>query len=247
MSPRWLDNALRITGLPPGSQFPRDLVRDAVMQLPLSVENLPRLSTQVVREWLRRRGVDHVVSDADRALHGCLVARAGQGIVFLDAGDDEAERRFTLAHETAHFILDHLLPRLRALKAFGESILPVLDGARPPTRQEMLSAVLERVPLGVQVHLMSRGPHGSVCAWDVEESEQRADRLALELIAPVRAATAILRRRTGASDPAGREERAADDLVETFGLPLDVANAYQHLLLVRRRRPTLSEEIFGEK
>lgn len=249
MSRRWLEDALQATGLHPASQFPRDLMRDVVMQLAVSVEVLPSLSAHAVRQWLRQRGVHHGVDDTDRALHGCLVARAGNGIVFLDAGDEEAERRFTLSHEIAHFILDHLLPRLRALKVFGERILPVLDGERPPTREEMLSAVLERVRLGVQVHLMSRGPDGAVCAWDVEESEQRADRLALELLAPARAATAGLRRILGnADDLTDQQERAAEHLADQFGLPADVAGSYVRLLLGgRRRRPSLSEEIFGRK
>jgi len=219
------------------------------MQLPVSVESLPGLCAHDVRQWLRQRGIYHGVSETDRALHGCLVARAGQGIVFLDAGDEEAERRFTLAHEIAHFVLDHLLPRLRALKVFGERILPVLDGERAPTREEMLSAVLERVRLGVQVHLMSRGLDGAVCAWKVEESEQRADRLALELLAPAQAAAAGLRRILGdTEDLADREERAVEHVAERFGLPAEVAGSYVRFLLGRRRRqPSLSEEVFGKK
>jgi hypothetical protein len=113
----------------------------------------------------------------------------------------------------------------------------------------MLSAVLERVQLGVQVHLMSRGPGGAVCAWDVEESEQRADRLALELLAPAQMATARLRRLLGdAEDLSGQEDRAAEHLAGVFGLPSDVASSYVRLLVGgRRRRPSLSQEIFGRK
>src|SRR4051812_7050075 len=103
---------------------------DVMMQLPVSVETLSALTSNAVHEWLGNRGIERDLSEADRALHGCLVAKAGRAIVFLDAGDDDSERRFTLAHEIAHFVLDHLLPRLRALKLFGESIQPVLDGER---------------------------------------------------------------------------------------------------------------------
>lgn len=247
MSRNWLDEALRATGLRSESSFPRDLMADVVMQLPVSIVPLAGLSAHAVRRWLGQRCIQHEVSDTDRALHGCLVARAGQGILFINAGDEESERRFTLAHEIAHFILDHLLPRLRVLKVFGSRIRPVLDGERPPTREEMLSAVLDRVRLGVQVHLMSRGADGAVCAWDVEESEQRADRLALELLAPAHAATASLRRVIGeTTEPAVQQERAAQHMSERFGLPANVADSYIRLLLDRRRRqPSLSEEIFG--
>jgi hypothetical protein len=221
---------------------------DVLMHLPISVEVQPRLTTYTVRRWLQHRRMHHAVSNGNRALHGCLVARAGQGIVFLDAEDPEPERRFTLAHEIAHFILDHLLPRLRALKVFGARILPVLDGERPPTREEMLSAVLERVALGVHVHLMSRGPDGAICAWGVEESEQRADRLALELLAPAHIVMVGLRRILGdVEDLTDQQDRAAEHLAERFGLPIEVAASYLGLLLGRRRRTSLSEEIFGRE
>jgi hypothetical protein len=217
------------------------------MQLPVSIDILPDLSSRVVREWLSRRHIEHRVSDVDRPLHGCLVARAGQGIVFLDANDHEPERRFTLAHEIAHFILDHLLPRLRALKVFGSRILPVLDGKRAPSQEEILSAVFERVQLGVQVHLMNRGPKGAICTWDVEESEQRADRLALELLAPGHATVAELREVLGEADNLGaRVGRAVDYVSERFGLPGDVAAKYVQLLLGGQRKPlSLTQQILG--
>lgn len=249
MSRGWLEDVLQATGIRAGARFPRDLMSDVVMQLPVSVEVLPHLTAHGVRRWLGRQGVLHRVSDVDRALHGCLVGRAGKGIVFLDATDDEAERRFTLAHEVAHFILDHLFPRLRALKVFGKQILPVLDGERPATTEEMLSAVFERVRLGIQVHLMSRGPDGAVCAWDVEESEQRADRLALELLAPAEmAAAGLYLALDDAIDLKGQREHAAKQLVERFGIPAHVAGSYVRLLLGgRRRQLPLSKEIFGRK
>ena len=247
MSRRWLDEALLATGLRAGSRFPRDLMADVLMRLPVTFETLPYLTVQTVRRWLQQRQIRHEVSPGDRSLHGCLVARAGQGIVFLDAHDEEPERRFTLAHEIAHFILDHILPRLRALKVFGARILPVLDGERPPTREEMLSAVLERVCLGVRVHLMNRGPTGVICTWGIEESEQRADRLALELLAPAHAATAGLRQVLGRAENLNDQvTHAAGYLADRFGLPTAAAAFYVTLLLGRNRTaPSLSEEIFG--
>jgi Zn-dependent peptidase ImmA (M78 family) len=249
VSRRWLETALQATGLQPAVRYPRDLAADVAMHLPVSIEVLPKLSSRVVREWLRRRGIEHRVSDVDRPLHGCLVARSGYGIIFLDADDRESDRRFTLAHEIAHFLLDHLLPRLRALKLFGEHILPVLDGKRAPSQEEILSAVLERVQLGVQVHLMNRGAKGAICTWDVEESEQRADRLALELLAPGSTTIAELRQILGDAEIGGGQmSRGADYVAERFGLPNDVAAAYIQLLLgKRRKRPSLTEEIFGRE
>lgn len=245
MSRNWLEEALRMTGLRAEGQFPRDLMADVSIRLPVSVVLLPQLSAHAVRRWLKNRGILHQVAEADRALHGCLVARAGKAIVFINKDDDVAEARFTLAHEIAHFVLDHLLPRLRVINVFGEQIRPVLDGERAPTRDEMLSAVLKRVNLGLEIHLMSRGKDGAVCTWDVEESEQRADRLALELLAPAKLATYGLREMVRDADG---ERRAAQYFEERFGLPADAATSYVRLLLRKQRRlPTLSEEIFGGK
>src|SRR5439155_10352473 len=168
-----------MTGLRAGSSFPRDLIANTVMHLPVTVVQLRNLTSHSVSRWMQLRGITISVSGVDRVLHGCLIARAGQGVVFLDAGDSELERRFTFAHEISHFMLDHLLQRLRALRGLGERVLPVLDGERAPTPEEMLSAVLERVSLGVQIHLMDRAPDGAICSWEVEESEQQANRLAL--------------------------------------------------------------------
>lgn len=238
-----------MTGLRAEGPFPRDLMANVSMHLPVSVVPLPQLSTHGVRRWLQDRGVQHDVADTNRALHGCLVARAGRAIVFIDADDDDAEARFTLAHEIAHFVLDHLLPRLRALKVFGERIRPVLDGERPPTPEEMVSAVLKRVSLGLQVHLMSRSPRNTVCVWDVEESEQCADRFALELLAPAHYVTEALRGHLGDFDEiAGRQDEATDYTARRFGLPGHVATSYvRHLIGRYRPRPKLSEMLFGGK
>ena len=249
MSRGWLASALEAAGLPAARQFPRDLAGDAAVHLPVVIELISDLSSGCVRAWLGQRGIQHRVSEIDRRLHGCLVARSGRGIVFLDREDNDAERRFTLAHEIAHFVLDHQLPRLKALKILGERIVPVLDGQRAPSQEELLSAVLQRVPLDVQVHLMSRSATGAICTWDIEESEQRADRLALELLAPAQTAVAELRHiLTDTEEVDGQVNRAADHLAFRFGLPTAVATTYvQQLLGKRRKTLTLTEEIFGRE
>jgi hypothetical protein len=238
-----------MSGLRSGGRFPRDLVADIAMHLPVSTVLLPHLSTHGVRQWLERHGIQHRVDTFDRLLHGCLVALAGTAIVFIDTDDDEAEARFTLAHEIAHFILDHLLPRLRVLKLFGDRIRPVLDGERVPTPEEMVSAVLERVDLGLHVHLMGRGPDGAVCAWDVEDREQRADRFALELLAPAQYAIAALRNQFGEFDDfVGQQVLAAEYIAERFGLPVRVAGSYLRYIVGKRRpRAELSQVLFGGK
>lgn len=246
--PDWLRDAVLASALPEAVAFPRSLADDIHLSLPLSVEPISRLSTHGIRTWLRALGIRHDVA-ADRRLHGCLVANAGAGVVFVDSEDDAAEQRFTLAHEASHFVLDHQIPRQRALRAFGESILPVLDGERPPTPEEALSAVLDRVPIGLQVHLMGRDARGGIADWSVEESEQRADLLALELLAPAKAASRELRLAlgTGSDDLRSHAEEGTEVLARHFGLPPRVARSYCDLLASRnRRRRRLSDELLGD-
>lgn len=221
MTERWLEEAVAASGLPPRSAFPRDLPAELGLSLRVTLVSLPGLTTDKVRDWLSRRGVRTQVVDTDRPLHGCMVARAGRAILFHDRDDDAREQRFTLAHEVAHFVLDHLLPRERALRAFGESIREVLDEVRPPTPEESLSSVLEGVPLGLQVRLMDRGASGTILTGRVEAAEQRADRLALELLAP-----------------AGLARNCTPDmLVSRFGLPEEAARTYARMLSRRARPP----------
>ena len=57
----------------------------------------------------------------DERLRGCLFARRGRAYLFVRDDDDPRERRFTLAHEAAHFMLHHE-------KARQSTPTAVLDG-----------------------------------------------------------------------------------------------------------------------
>jgi len=243
VSPRHQD-ALEVDDLGLPDVYPRDLIAVIPLRLPLTFVAIKQLTTRLMRDWLDRRRITYASEGPPRRLHGALVARAGRGIVFVDSTDEGPEQQLTAAHETAHFIEDHLRPRQRALSAFGELIRPVLDGHRAPSREESVSAVLHRVPLGVQVHLMTRTHAGAISSWDIEEREQRADRLALELLAPAKAALKALRH--PARLPGALEVDAAAVLSKEFGVPLSAARPYAGLLLNRGRpRQTLSERLLG--
>lgn len=225
--------------------FPRDLIALIPLRLPLTFVALKGLTTGALRAWLERRQISYVAGVPHRRLHGALVARAGHGIVFIDSTDDADEQQLTAAHETAHFLEDHLRPRQKALETFGDVIRAVLDGQRAPTREEAVSSVLNRVPLGTHVHLMARGRTGAIYSWDVEEREQRADRLALELLAPAKAARSLLREPVGPGGGGGQVDAAAR-LSQEFHLPLSAARSYATLLLGGNRpRPKLSERLLG--
>lgn len=245
MSPNHQD-AIEVDDLGLPDVYPRDLIAVIPLRLPLTFVAVKGLTTRLMRDWLARRRITYALDGPPRRLHGALVARAGRGIVFVDSTDEGREQQFTAAHETAHFIEDHLRPRQRALSALGELIRPVLDGHRAPTREESVSAVLHRVPLGVQVHLMTRMHGGAVGSWAIEDREQRADRLALELLAPAKAALRALRQ--SARSPGAPDLDAAAVLSEAFDIPLNAARLYAGLLLNGGRpRQTLSERLLGER
>jgi hypothetical protein len=210
---------------------PADMERAVLWALPLDVQPITGLTVAHIAAWLSARGLPHPSLGPARRLRGCLLARRGQGVVFVAADDPPAEQRFTLAHEAAHFLLDYQEPRERALARLGEAIRPVLDGERPPTHQERLHALLADVPLGLHTHLMERGPDGAPCL-EAASAECDADRLALELLAPEREALALVRATQGEPYTA-RAARTADALAVRFGLPAAVAEAYARRLLRR--------------
>ncbi|HEX8227733.1 MAG TPA: ImmA/IrrE family metallo-endopeptidase, partial [Chloroflexia bacterium] len=226
-----LENAARefwkLAGTAP--EYPCDLEGSLTWAVPLDVLAVPRLRVSHVNHHARHAGLPYHFSGRDRHLCGCLLAYKDRGVVFLDAEMAENERRFTLAHELAHFLLDYRAPRIRALAVLGESVRPVLDGLRPPSVEEGVHAVMAGTPLGVVGHLMER-PSTGLPSSAVLSIETRADRLALELLAPaalVLEKAARLRRMPYRA----RIDTLASLLVREHGLPAGIADRYANGLL----------------
>ena len=195
--------------------FPRDLRRAAPRAALLSVKVLADLSVQCVSAWLRDQGVACRIGERERALCACLFARGGCGFIFLDADDDEAEQRFSLAHELAHFLRHYHEPRRRAAAKFGRQVLDVLDGKRSPTPTERLHALLRNVRVGEHVHLLARDERRRIASPAIASAELDADLLGCELLAPAEAVLQQTRRRTARASRLEAERR----LLTTFGLP----------------------------
>ena len=208
--------------------FPRDIERRVSKGLPVNIVKLPHLTLQRVEQWLSSRGPRFSFMCHSRAVRGCVVAFNGHGVIFIDNSDPIDEQRFTVAHETAHFIVDYWLPRRRAVNKLGEGIAQVFDGERSASVDERFDALIAGVRVGVYTEMMERDSGSSIASvWDVED---RADCVATALLAPaedVLAETDI------------HVESSFDDRVrvitrtldERFGLPGCVAQPYGRFLL----------------
>jgi hypothetical protein len=201
--------------------FPRRLRGPIGRAFVFTVVDRPRLSVAGALDWLARTGVSCAWGMCDRPLRACLVAAGGAGFAFIDADDPEDERRFSLAHELAHFLRDYWRPRGRALTKLGPAAAEVFDGRREPTTVERLRALLSNTALGPHIHLMDRGPRSKVVDQQVRAAEEDADRLAYELLAP---AAAVCRIDRSPSTLAGT-------LSNVFGLPPAQAEDYTRLLV----------------
>lgn len=226
------------------TSYPRPMQVAITLGSPLELRPVIGLNVDHVLAWTRRINMACAIRGQDRRLHGCLVVWRDKGAIFYDAGDDQAEQRFTLAHELAHYLLDYKTPRERAVRILGESILAVLDGERDPTLDERLHAVLSSVQLGAMSHLMER-PDTGLPMSAILDVENRADRLALELLAPAQPLHELLDQ---TSAPRGFQARLAfldDQLTTSRGLPADIAAAYARFLLAQRGEPTFHDWLFG--
>ncbi len=224
--------------------FPRSLERSIALALPVTLIKLPRLKLHLVETWLTQRGVAFQFNCQSRAVRGCLVAFGGNGLIFIDGADPLDEQRFSVAHELAHFLLDYWLPRVRAISKFGTEIAAVFDGLRPPTVTERVHSLLASVPLGVYTCLLERDElqhNFNAGVWQIED---RADKIALALLAPPE----IVLAQSNLSAPhfALRHESISAVLVQTFGLPAPLATAYGYVLLTASGRgPTWAETLRG--
>jgi hypothetical protein len=220
--------------------FPLD-VETAALFLPVHVELVKGLTLSKISAWLQSQLEWLEESNlSDRQLRGCLVAHRGRGIIFLEEAESVAERRFTLAHELAHFIGHYLALREAATARLGSSIVPALDGDRLPTAAERLSGVLAKCPIGIFQDVLSRdGVEPTTVVADRMENE--ADAAAFLALAPPQDVVARCRATQRQIDRNGLLETLLND----FGLAK--ADALNHvpvvLHFVRKQAPSLVESL----
>jgi len=225
--------------------FPRSLESSVAWALPLAIVKLPHLGLKEICNWLGEKGISVNFHSPDRLLRACLIAQSGRGIIFLDGSDPEDERRFSLAHEIAHFLKDYLYPRKSILSLFGEDLRDVLDGYRRPTPEERLKGVFRGVSLGTYTNLMERSPKGDVEKAQILDSEDFADQLALELLAP----RDEVSKRLEAQGICWRKESAfqmaSQTLIQQFGLTPVIAERYGAIIVLEHRQAKSFREWLG--
>lgn len=204
--------------------YPRDMTR-AIFALPVTIVELEQLSVSMVCSWFRKRGFVYIPPCSERSLSGCLVAYGGHGVIFVDASDNEDEKRYSLAHETSHFIVDYSNIRKESVAKLGACVLDVLDGRRTPTISERVDALLSKAPIGVFSNFMDREADGTM-RGTVTQAEYRADLLAFELLAPARDVMLRLRTQIKGFPVLVQRQEVSDALTAYYGLPLNAAKTY---------------------
>lgn len=220
--------------------FPRNLERPTALALPVAIIKLPKLKLFDIERWLKRRGAIFHFDCQNRTVRGCLIAFGGCGFIFLDGADPDNERRFTLAHEIAHFMIDYWLPREKAIRKLGKEMEEVIDGIRLPSVSERVQALLGNVTIGLHTNLMERNPTGETSEiWAIEN---RADRIALALLAPPD--IVLPRVNLNLSTFEQRQTAMKTILCEQFGLSSSIATSYSRSLLTSiRKGPSWVEAI----
>ena len=220
--------------------FPRLLERVAILALPIAIIKLPRLALGGIESWFRARNINYFFNCQSRPVRGCLIASQGKGLLFCDGSDSLNEIRFTIAHEVSHFLLDYLMPRERAKQRYGQSVVEILDGKRKPTITERVGSLLEGIRMGVSTNLMEREVQYDLNnIWKIED---RADRIALELLAPSKEVFVIadVSQRVFVD----RLDSITQSLILNFGLPVVIAQGYGDALLRSiRKGPAWTEAI----
>ena len=227
-------------------QYPANIGYAASCALDAAIMDVGGLTPRTAAARLARLGISLPAAPAsdNRPLRGCVSVGPRGAIILIDADDSESERRFTIAHEVAHYILEARAHRDRAERVMGERYLDVLYGARQPTDAERVDALLKRVRSTPLSHFMDRSPDGGHGCGRTLSAECDADALALELLAPRSELSRRVRalRRVPFRRALNETARLAQD---RYGLPQSIAREYSERLAWRILGGPSAAERFG--
>lgn len=222
-----------------GPGFPRNLAAIAPFTLPVTFITRSGLTTEDVVATVAGAIGRDLRFLKKRRLRGCLVAHAGQGMIFLDE-DDPNQMRFASGHELAHFVGHYLIRRELAMARLGTDIVEVLDGHREPAPEERLAGILVGCPLGTFADVMERDG-GVPLSASAEVMEFEADEAAFLALAPIGPVIA----RTIAREGAVQRTAVTVCLVEEFGLAAPDARRHAPRIIAAasRSRPSLVDQL----
>lgn len=226
-------------------KYPCDIQRAISLTKNVIVVSIPGLSMAQIQNWFHQRAFNFSLPEFDKPLHGFLLTNRETGFVFINGADDEKDRRYTLAHEIGHFILDYEQPRQLAVKKFGSSILEVLDGLRLPTVEERLQGLVANQNLTSFTHLLDEESISGMARLQVWGVETRADQLALELLAPARHVRQQLYRLNIPVQSADYKFVLTGMLCDYYGLPTTISKSYATHLAKRFTGGTTLAERWG--
>ncbi|WDF54338.1 ImmA/IrrE family metallo-endopeptidase [Mucilaginibacter sp. KACC 22063] len=219
------------TGL--STEPPFDIAGAVSLLFPIDIVQLSELSTAKIDHWFSARNVNIQTHVQDRPLHGFVVFSRGVGFMFINGTDDEQERRYTIAHEVSHFLLDYKIPRDKIIKKLGAEVEEVLDGIREPSSKEMVEGIIKHVAVKPFTHLLEKEGDGSFENLQVYYAENNADTLALELLAPasrIKAETLKEKKKLSHTDFC---KICNELLVHRYKLPTQIATDYAKVLAYR--------------
>lgn len=212
--------------IPIKKEPPYDIFGAVSLTMPLDIISLSGLTIAKIEKWLSERNVTLDMGISNRSLHGFILTFQDTGFIFIDGTDTIDERRFTVAHEVSHFILDYKIPREKAVSKLGVGILEVLDGYREATVTERVEGILSSNVIRPFTHLLEKSGDGSFFSQEVFNAENDADSLALELLAP---SANIVREIKGSFPKIQFQDfkaRCNQLLHSKYGLPISISEDY---------------------
>src|SRR5262249_17100680 len=128
-----------------------------------------------------------------------------------------------------HFMIDYWLPRRAAVGKLGDEIGQVFDGLRRPTVAEQVHSLVTNTAIEVYSDLMERDAARGGMSPELWAIEDKADKVALALLAPPETALA----QVDLSVPRFEQRHAAlrSAMHDRFGLPMYIAASYSWALL----------------
>ena len=163
---------------------PVDIGYAATCALAIGIRPINGLTTSTAMGHLENIGFPCADGVDERELHGCIAVGPRGAMILVEMRDDEAQRRFTIAHEVAHYILEVHRHHRRAAQKMGLYYVDILYGSREAAPSERIDAWLNNVRSSAITHFMDRDPNGRYGCGTTLEAECVADRLAIEILAP---------------------------------------------------------------